>query len=435
MNRPGRFEVPPVLKRFCLWVAGMTVLSEVWSLTMRIAFHRRPPLGGTFSWTDTGSDLRIYGPRFLAFRTPQFWNPHLYPFTYPAPLAMAYWLLLKPPHAVQVYLALSILAFVVWAWYFAAQLAARGLAHGLAFALLIVFLAASFPVRFLLQTGNLETLVACVLGVGVLAAAKGRWWLAATLIGLAGSMKLYPLALLGVVLGQRRYREFAWGLGLAALVTLASLAVLGPSVFEAQRYIDEGFLLLKRQYVLAPVPSGLWFSHSLFNLVKIGVVGPERLSHPLPPGEPGELLRIAREAREAALMQSALYVYTPLVTLAAVILYFRRIRYLPMLNQVLALTIYAVLLPPFSIDYTLVQLLVPLGLLCVFATGEWRRGREPPRLAMCFACFAVIFTTGAYFELRYGLYAQVRTVAMLVLLTAVLRTPFEQPSDQPGAPA
>ena len=428
MNRLSRFEVPPVLKRFCFWVAGMTVLSELWAWAMSVFFHRHPFYGGTFSWIDSGEDLRIYGPRFLAFRTPHFWDPFDYPFTYPAPLAIAYWFLLKPPHAVQVYLALSILALVTWAWYFSGQLAVRGLPRGRTFALLIVFLAASWPVRFLLETGNLETLVACILGVGVLAAMKGRWRLAATLIGLAGSMKLYPLALLGVVLSQRRYREFAWGLGVAGLATLASLAVLGPSVLEAQRHIDEGLLFVKQQYIFAPVPAGLWFSHSLFNLVKIGVVVPDRMWHPLPSGEPGQLLRIVRQT---TLMQSALYVYTPLVTVAALVLYFRRIRNLPLLNQVLALTICAVLLPPYSLDYTLVQLLVPFGLLCVFATDAWLRGHQPPRMAMCFACFAVIFTTGAYFDLNYGLEAQVRTLALLVLLAAVLRTPFDQRLDRP----
>ena len=439
MSRLRTFELPPVLRRFCLWFAWMTMLSEVWTWAMRVIFHRHPPYEGAFSWIGRGGDFLIFGPRFLFFRTPHFWDPFDYPFTYPAPLAIAYWLLSKPPHAVQVYMALSILALMAWAWYFAGQLEARGLARGRTFALLIVFLAIAWPVRVQLQTGNLEALVACILGVGVLAAMKERWWLAATLIGIAGSMKLYPLALLGVVLGPRRYREFAWGLGVAALVTLASLAILGPSVFEAQRHIDEGILFLKPLYILDAVPQALRESHSLFNLVKLCLVVPDRLWHPLPSGEPGRLLRIARAAREAKLMQSALYVYTPLVAAAALVLYFRRIRYQAALNQVFALTIYAVLLPPYSVDYTLVQLLVPFGLLCVFATDEWRKGRQPPRLATCFACLAVIFTTGAYFEVKYAFQDQVRTLALLVLLGAVLRTPFEQPMDRPinapGVPA
>jgi len=408
VGRPG---IPPVLKRFCLWFAAMTLLSELYSAGMSIFFHERPPYGGTFSWEDAGQDLLIFRPRLLGFHTPQFWDAGGYPFTYPAPLGAVYWLLYKLPHPVELYLALSIALLLAWAWYFARKLATPGVPEGHVFALLALFLAASWPVRFLLQTGNTETLVALALGAGVLAALNGRWWLGAALIGVAGSMKLYPLALLGLVLAQRRYREFVWGLAVAAFTTLASLAILGPNILEAHRHIIAGLAFMSERYVLAPLPDGLQFSHSLFNLVKLGVFLVARS-------------QVVSAVQTEARMASALNIYMPLAAIAAILVYLR-IRGMPVLNQAIALTVCAVLLPPFSLDYTLVELLVPFGLLCVFAVAAWRRGRQPAGLNICLLCYAVLFTTGAYFELKYRFAAQVRTLALMALLAAVLRHRFE----------
>jgi hypothetical protein len=219
-------------------------------------------------------------------------------------------------------------------------------------------------------------------------------------------MKIYPLTLLLLLLPQRRYKEFAAGLLAAALVTAMSLAILGPGILEAQHHINDGLIFFEHRYVLFPLPNGLQFSHSLFNLVKLGVAAAARLH--------GE-----RTASPDAL-QRAVAVYVPAIALLSLALYVARIRHLPMLNQVIALTVCAVLLPPYSLDYTLVQLLVPMGLLCVFTVAQWRQGRQPRGLDICFTCFALIFTTGAYFQWKYRFAAQIRTLAMLVLLAAVL---------------
>jgi hypothetical protein len=261
----------------------------------------------------------------------------------------------------------------------------------------------------------METLVALALGVGVLAARKGRWWLGAALIGVAGSMKLYPLALLGFVLAQRRYREFVGGLAVAAVMTLATLAFLGPSIPDAQRHVGDGIVFLQHRYVLATVPDGLQFSHSLFNLVKLGVFTAGKISS-------------FPSSRTGALMAGALIVYVPLAALAGAAI-FLRLRSMPPVNQIIGLTVCAVLLPPFSLDYTLVQLLVPFGLLCAVGINAWRHRREPIGLSLCFTCFALVSSTGAYFELKYRFAAQVRTMALIVLLAAVLRFRFQDEGD------
>jgi len=416
--------LPPVLKRFCIWVAAMTLLSEAYSWAMSFFFHLRPPYGGTFTWQDAGWDLMIYQPRFLFFRTPHFWDPMVYPYTYPAPLAPVYWLFYHVPHPLRVYLVLSSAALALWAWYFAGKIAAHRASRLWTFVLLVLFLVAAWPVRFLLQTGNLETLVAFILGVGILAAMRGRWTVAAVLIGIAGSMKIYPLMLLGLVLSQRRYQEFAWGVIAAALTTTAALALLGPSIFAAQRHIDEGLAFLTPRYILAPLPDGLRFNHSLFSLVKAGVAAVDHVRHPIGGAAPADALRATRTVREFTQMHRALQVYVPIVAALALALYWLRIKHLPMLNQIVILSVGTVLLPPFSFDYSLVQLLVPLGLLCVYTMDKWRHSEQPHGLALAFTCFALIFTTGAYFQIHYQIAAQVRTLALIVLVFAALNYPF-----------
>ena len=169
-----RSGVPPVIKRFGLSIVGLTLLSELYSAAMSYFFHIRPPYSGTFSWEDAGQDLLIFRPRFLAFHTPHFWDPGLLPFTYPAPLEVVYWLAYHIPHLAAIYLALGIAILAAWAWHFAVRFAAFGISRNWAFGALLAFLAMGWPVRMLLQTGNLEMLLALALGTGILAALSGR---------------------------------------------------------------------------------------------------------------------------------------------------------------------------------------------------------------------------------------------------------------------
>lgn len=410
----------PTLKRFGAKIVVLAFVSELYS-AIRSRFHQSFPYDSTFSWENSGSDLRIFEPRFVAFHTPHFWDIGPYPFTYPAPLAPVYWLIYQIPHYVEVYLVLGIAILVAWAWYFATKLSAYGISRIGGFVALLTFLGMAWPVRFLLQLGNTEMLVTLILGVGILAAMRGRWTLGAVLIGLAASMKLFPFVLFGLMLSQRKYRALAWGVASAAISTVASLALLGPTVMEAQQHIRDGLSFIKQVFVLLRVPDSLEFSHSLFNLVKVAVTVFVHSRQPV--------ASAARSLHEMLLMESVLHVYMAVVAVAGIGLYFLRLQRLPLLNQVFALTVCAVVLPPFSADYTLVHLLVPLGLLLVFAAEAWSRGQQPRGLGLCFTCLALIFTKEAFFELKYHFDAQVRTVALLVLLAAASHYRFEREGD------
>jgi len=126
-----------------------------------------------------------------------------------------------------------------------------------------------------------------------------------------------------------------------------------------------------------------------------------------------------------------LRVYLIAAAIAGTALYFAVIRRLPMLNQVLALTLCAVLLPPLSADYTLLELLLPFGLLCLYAVEI----RQPRRgLAACFGCFAVLFAWETFLTIHYAFDRPMRTLVLTLLLIIVLRAPFPWLRlDQPGA--
>jgi hypothetical protein len=103
-----------------------------------------------------------------------------------------------------------------------------------------------------------------------------------------------------------------------------------------------------------------------------------------------------------------------------------------MLNQLLALTICALVLPPLSADYTLIHLLFPFALLCLYATAQWHRRVDTPGLRACLFCFAPIFSFQTYITWRYRYSCEFRTLALVALLILVMRHRF--PWDELDCP-
>jgi hypothetical protein len=416
--------MPPILFRFGAAMAASALLSLACTLLMTRLLHPAHPYGTTLFWDGfIGSDFKVFAERSHLFRTPGYWAELNYPFTYPAPLAVTFALLYKLPHPLVCYQALCIAGLALWCCWLAHALIARGVRtlHALVFALLI--LVAAWPVTCLLNTGNIEGLLAIVLAAGVWAVLRERWWLGATLIGMAASMKWFPFILLALLVSRRRYREFAWGLAVAAFATLASLALLGPGILTAQHQIAAGMRFIKVAFLFSTQPDALNYSHSLFSLLKFAVVWLAGLG--LGDATPSH--------QQIALLDTTLRVYMAVAAIAGVAVYLLRIRRMPMLNQVLALTVYAVLVPPLSADYTLLELLLPFALLCLYAVDAWRSGEQARGLSACFACFAAIFGWETFLTLRYSFDRPMRTLALCALLVIVLRSPFPWPLLDRGA--
>lgn len=365
-----------------------------------------------------GHDLMGFEARFQLFRRPGFWEFSGDPFTYPAPLALVFAGVYSIPHALRWYSMACGLAAVAWALWLARGLWKRGVAPGLSGLFAAVVLVTAWPVAFLLDTGNIEGVVVVTLAGGILAFCGKRWYLAAMLIGLAGAMKLFPLALLGLLLAARRYRASALGFVVAALVNVASLAIVGPTVGDAQRGVNAGLAVLLDGERIADTP--VLVNHSLWALLKWGYVRVDHWVHPVAAG-PGTPLWAERAAREFLVCGQLLTWYVAAAAVAGVALYLLRLRRMPTLNQILGLTLCAVLLPPVSMDYTLTHLLVPFGLLAMYAA---RRKGLAPGLGFCFACFAILLTAGILHRQPIEFSPLMRTVLLIALLIAVVRYPF-----------
>ena len=422
MSPRRKVAMPPLLIRFWVGLLVLTGISLIYTVIVTIKHHSEYPWGVQFLWgPDFNWDLLVFRERFSHFREPGFWQIQSIPLTYPATVGVVFGILYKFAHPVRVYLGLCATGVVGWAIWFVRNLAARGSAQGPAAAFVLTIAATSWPLWVLVDTANIEGRVAVILGSGIVAFVYRRWWLAASLIGVAGAMKIFPLALLALLLSKRRYKEFAGAIVLTAALNLASLAILGPSIGEAQRQINAGVPIITTFDALSLTSPGPDTNHSLYTVVRYAVL----LAHHRHPH-----ISMPEPERDAAILRPVYITYWVLGGVGAIAVYFLRIRRLPMLNQILAVTVCAVMLPPLSRDYTLLHLLVPLGLLCTYAASQTQPVRGLPA---CFVCFAFILTAGTYFDLGYPLASQIRALALLTLFLTLLVHPFPS-SDLDEAP-
>ena len=428
MKRLRTFELPPALKRFRVFQGAMTLFAVGYTAMIALVLKKAVPYGlmMLYDWSIFG-DFRFFAPRFIHFREPGFWTLPGAPLTYPAPLGVCLGLLLKVPRPVPFYLGICIAFWAAWHFYFAGRLQAQGISRGVTLLFAGSIALTTWPFWLLLDTANMEGVVAIVTGAALLAIVRDRWWLAAALIGVAGAMKIYPLVLLGLLLSKQKYREFGASLIAAAVVTVASLAILGPSIPEASRHVAEGTVYLFDHYVYAISPIGAAFDHSLFSTVKLGIIHIPSLA---PLGARGHFTNATpvQAAQEKKLLELPLRIYLILVGAGGIAAYFLRIRKLPLLNQMCALSVCAVLLPPMSMDYTLLNLTVPFGLLCIYAADRWRHRVEVKGLPACLMCFPFFFAVGqSYYPLPAPWIAcQLRTAALVAMLIVAMRFRFDR---------
>ena len=430
-------RLPVPMRLFFFATVAMTFASIAYTLIATYIFKLPYPYGPPlFFADDRWFDFTIYHDRFQHFHTPAFWDVYEYPFTYPAPLAVLYAALYQIPHALRYYLVAYVAAVVSAAMILRRALTERGIANASAIVFTGALFILNYPLRTLFESANTEGIVAILVAFGLYNVLRERCYLGGALIALAGTMKIFPFILLALLLSKRRYREFAIALSFAFLVNLTSLAIVGPTIAQAQRHITDGIHYVQVTFIYSVNPAAVTFNHSLFTLVKFPVVALRRHFHPLVIHTHADWL--VRAAAERALLNTTFTVYVVLAATFGVVTYFLWIRRLPILNQVLALTICALLLPPLSADYTLLHLLFPCALLCLYAADIARNSIAVPGLKAAFLCFAPIFSFQTYITWNYRYSCEFRTVALVVLLMLVLRHRFRWTElDEPqtlGAP-
>jgi hypothetical protein len=99
---------------------------------------------------------------------------------------------------------------------------------------------------------------------------------------------------------------------------------------------------------------------------------------------------------------------------------------MPVLNQVLCLTVAMTLLPPMSFDYTLIHLYLPFALLALYLVDFHRKGLDAPRgVAGVVFCMVVLLSqVGEIIFHGDRLGGQIKAVALLVLFVLCLYYEF-----------
>jgi len=408
-------SIPRVLKQFLFQSVLWTFLCLGIELLCRFLFHWGYPYNyPAVPPSAIFGDFRYWVAMFAGFHTKAFFNSGKL-LMYPASVAVVYKLFLIPQPLAKHHGALFatlrfISAILLSSWImlagFRRSLIRRGLeSRPATFFVLAVYLL-SFPFWFEVHQGNMECAVWVLMIVGIWAFWTSRSWVAMACFGLAGALKIFPLVFLGLFLIHKQYRQLVGALLVAGAAAVVSLWLVCPDIAYSYQQTSAALEFFRRMYMLhlRPIESG--FDHSLFALIKY-------LMPSLPP-----------EAR----MGRILDIYLATAAIGGCALFFVRIRKLPLINQILCLTIAAILLPPTSYDYTLLHLYAPFALLSFVALEHAQdETLKFPRLPLylAFSLFAFLLSAQSEFIFHGIRFAgQLKAIALLLLWLVALKYPF-----------
>jgi hypothetical protein len=257
----------------------------------------------------------------------------------------------------------------------------------------------SYPLTFVLQRGNSEVFIGILVIFGVWSFYRGHYMLAAICFGFATALKLYPFIFFALFLPRRLYREIFAGAVTAVGATFIALRLLSPHPLYALHWDLAQLGSFGTDF--ESYPWWLGYDHSFFGLIKLFTL-PWHLS----------LAAVVRP-------------YTWFMAACCLVLYFRRIWKLPLINQVLALSVLAVSITPFSFDYTLISLYPAFAILCSMTVGA--PDEQQRKLLPYFLLFALILTPQTYLIVRGSAFgAQLRSICLLIMLILAVAKPLTQ---------
>lgn len=413
MNEVESRPLPAALRLFV--VLSLVIFVPTWVLaigTIGVRAHY-PMLFPFVNDNNTFFDFWIFFPRFFYLHTARFFDAGQFHFSYFAaavPLYRAFYRF-GLDRGMHLYFALGTGAVLAGAVVFGRALVRAGLRVRSAVLLMAVSVSCAFPVIFAIERGNLELLLAVGVTCGVWAFATGRRWLAAVLWGVFGAVKMYPLLLGGLFVARRRWAGWLLLLlGTAAAVTLLSLAYTGPTFAAARAGLQGGTAEFLADYTLR-IRATEW-DHSLFAVLKVFAVAHGYAVAPL------------------------LRPYFLVAGTTMLLVWGLRLRRLPLANQLVALSVSLVLLPPTSFEYTLTEMYGAWGVLVWLAVTGAANGREVPGLRAALGVMAVLFSPlrlVTWNGVGYG--GQLQCGLLLGLLVIALWQPWPALPCEGGADA
>jgi len=363
-------------------------------------------------------DFTEFQDKFTYFHQATFFQIPGFYFCYPAPVAIVLDGFMQfGYYALSAYLVFCFLTFIG-----AGFALGRAMCHrGMGIAQVIFFIGSSmllsYPFWFLVDRANIEMVNWLLVALGVACYWNKRWYLAAAFFGVAISFKMFPFVFLGLLLSARKYWAIAWSIVICVLTTCASTWFIGPTYRIASEGIAKGMEYFRYQYAIQIHKYELGFDHSLFAIVK-------EMTH--------------RQYAHTYMMHPKLpdlyylpwlYGYMAVAAAAGLILYFWRIRTLPRANQILALTVASIMLPPVSGDYTLIHLYIPWGVL-VLISISLKNAHKVRGLVLSFSCMAFLMAPES-FAVIYGIRiaGQLKAIVLLILFIVSITYPFEEPAS------
>jgi hypothetical protein len=366
--------MPSVFRTFMIVAALLTLTLLAAELYCRYApgLNHVPYNRPTLVASDDYADFRMFPDRFKHFHHRDFFTTqsggH---FLYPATIGMLYepFLFLPYRHLPILFMVVLLLLELGLGVYFRQILIRRGLSVSSATLFASIATLTSYPLYFELNRANVEIFIWIIAGAGVIALVRNRPWWAATLFGIAGSFKFYPFIYTGLLIARKQYKQAAWAFCAGGLFTIFSLWAITGSISTSQTGSTAGLNEFRVVYILHKRPGEIGLDHSIVGIYKRFVPhmpSPDQLGHQIS-------------------------IYLAIVTVIGCVAYFARAMKLPFINQVIFLTVAAIVLPPVSYDYTLLHLYTPFMLMVFLAIDFWKRGLELPKGAWpAFICFMVL---------------------------------------------
>ena len=403
-------RLPLEIRTFFAVLATTTALSILFSFVALMMGLGRGYVTQLSSAAERFGDYPIYIDKFTYFHTAAFFTEG-FPFTYPAPVSLVYLFFYRcfGLYGEQAFIAFCVLSFALCAIGFGRALIRRGVSTTIASAAALCLLLMSWPAVLVIDRGNMEIAVFVTLVLAFWAFAKGRAYTAAILIGIAASMKLFPFVFLALFFSRRQYRQLLTGAASFLAASLISLKILGPTIPIAYQGISDGLAFFKVTYMRRWHPTENGVDHSMFAFYKAGAIAVHGSANL-------DFLR-------------PLTVYLALTAIAGLVLYFVVIRKLPIVNQILLLTIASIYFTPFSGDGTLLHLYTPFAMLCFVALSAHRRGIVVPALRSAMICLALLFAAENFILYKHAqhLEGEFKCVVLGFLFVLALRHPFGPP--------
>ncbi len=405
-------RLPPALRTFLAASAIFALLCFGTEAVCRFLLHWGKPYDSpTIQNKLRFVDFHTFFNKFAYFHSPDFFvRQGVLP--YPAPALVAYKLFLIPQPtpfhgtaAIARFEGSLLLASWIMLFMFYKSLVRRGLLTRSAAALVLGTYLLSFPFWFEFVQGNVEWVVWGFLMLGIWAFCQWHMKTAALCIGIAGSMKLFPVIFLGLFLSFRQFRAALLMLLTFAASTIVSLWLVCPDIHLSWVQTLTALGLFERSYMVQVRPVEVGFDHSLFALTKL----------------------VLTAVAGTGYAQERIGIYLAVVALGGCLLFFTRIRKLPVTNQVLCLAVSAVVLPPISYDYTLIHLYAGFVLLVFLVVEDAKAGTRSKPAGLWFSLLVLTFLLSPETEFIYHgrLYGgQLKCVALLALGYASLRYPF-----------